>query len=387
MSEDLYEKMLAQHQQGKTSTAVDELTESLRQAKRWHKLFDARMLKRKAELGLPVSRPSSLQDVPQEQRKDVEATYIEAAREVGQAFLDEGDIPSAWMYLQVIREPEPVRQAIEKLPVPSNSDETSEQVMRIALFEGVHPTKGLQMMLKLHGTCSSITSLDQAMGNLSQDDRQACASLMVRELHRDLRECVEREVQQKLAMTPPGQSLRELLAGRDWLFEGGNYHIDVSHLNSVVRFARSIEDPGDLALALDLAEYGTRLDPQLQYGSDPPFDDFYAAHIQFFKALLDQDRDDALTYFEDKLNQEPDERDKPLLAYVLVDLLIRCDRKDAAVELAATYLTRLSEDVSLSFFDLCVEAKRFDALRSALQANEDPVAYCAALLAEDRSNA
>lgn len=382
MAETLYDELLGLHQRGETKVALDRLIESLRADRRWHKLFDARMLRCKAELGLPLSRPSSLQDVPQDQRKTVEAAYIEAAREVGQAFLEEVDIPSAWMYLQVIREPDAVRQAIDALPLPSNTDERCEQVMRIALFEGVHPTKGLQMMLRLHGTCSSITSLDQALGNLPQAERKACASIMVRELYNDLRDNLEREVQQKLAMLPPGQTLRELIAGRDWLFSGGNYHIDVSHLNSVVRFARSIENPENLGLALELAEYGMHLDPQLQYGGDPPFDEFYPAHVQFFKALLDRDRDEALSYFREKLAQEPDERDRPLLAYVLVDLLIRCGRPTEAVDVAAAHLTRLSEDVSLSFFDLCVETGRFETLRAAQQANDDPVTFAAALAAE-----
>ena len=241
------------------------------------------------------------------------------------------------------------------------------------------------MMLRLHGTCSTITSLDQAIGQLPQEDRRACAALMVRELYRDLRDNVEREVQQKLAMLPPDQSLRELIAGRDWLFNGGNYHIDVSHLNAVVRFARSIENPEDLGLAMELAEYGSHLDPQLQYGGDPPFEDFYPAHRQFFGALLNRDRDEALTYFREKLDAEPDERDKPLLAYVLVDLLVRCGQPDEAVDLAGRYLTNLSDEVTLSFFDLCVTSSRYDALREAMRTNDDPVGYAAALVTESRN--
>ena len=385
MSENLYDQLHSLHQNGNTEAALDRLIESLREQKRWHKLFDALMLQCKAKLGLPVSRPSSLQDVPQEQRKEVEAAYVAAAREVGQAFLDAGDIPSAWMYFQVIREPEPVKQAIEKLPLSTNTDDTAEQVMRIALFEGVHPTKGVEMMLSLHGTCSTITSLDQAIGQLPQEDRQACSAIMVRDLYRDLRENVEREVQQKIPTLPPGTPLKELIAGRDWLFEGGNYHIDVSHLNSVVRFARSLESTEELELALELAEYGRRLDSQLQYGGDPPFEDFYPAHIQFFHVLLDRDRDDGLAYFREKLDQEPDERDKPLLAYVLVDLLMRSGRQDEAVDLARQFLTNLSEDVALSYFELCAGAARYDALRESARGNDDPVTFAAALVEESRA--
>lgn len=386
MPDSLYEELQSLTQSQPVETAIDRLIASLREQKRYHKLFDARMLKRKAELGLPVSHPASLSDVPQELRKQVEETYIDAAREVGGQFLETGDIPNAWMYLQVIREPAAVRAAIDKLPLPDHSDDAAEQVARIALYEGVHPTKGLQMLLKLHGTCSTITSLDQVLGNLAQGDRQACARVMVRELYRDLRDNVERDVQQRIAVLPPGLSLRELIAGRDWLLEGGNYHIDVSHLSSVVRFARSLETPEDLDLALQLCEYGCRLDPQLQYGGDPPFDDFYPAHQHFFRALLNRDRDEALKYFRDKLDQEPDERDKPLLAYVLVDLLMRCGRMSEAVDVAAQYLTNLGDDVSISLFDLCVDADRIDTLLTVLQERDDPVAFAAALVARARKS-
>jgi hypothetical protein len=381
MSDPLFDDLASRTRQDRFAV-LDRLIEALRERKEFHKLFDARMLRRKAELGLPLSRPASLADVPDTLRKQVEETYIAAAREAGEGFLAAGDVPSAWMYLQVIREPQKVAAAIEALPIAADSSESSERILRIALFEGVHPTKGLRMMLRQHGTCSTITALDQALTNLKQPDREACARVLVRELYNDLRDNVERDVQRKLAMLPPGSSLRELLAGRDWLFEGGNYHIDVSHLSSVVRFARSIESGEELDLALQLAEYGARLDPQLQYGGDPPFEDFYPAHIQFFKAVLGRDRDDALGYFREKLAHEPDEQDQPLLAYVLVDLLMRVGRLDEAVDVGAKYLTNLGEDVTFSFSDLCLKAGRLDTLQQVMREKNDPVGFAAALVAK-----
>src|SRR5439155_442893 len=82
------------------------------------------------------------------------------------------------------------------------------------------------------------------------------------------------------------------VGGREWLFNDDSYHIDVSHLNSVVRFARFL-DAGcpELDLALQLAQYGSRLAQQYQYAGNPPFDDFYPAHIRYFKVLLDIERE------------------------------------------------------------------------------------------------
>jgi len=193
-------------------------------------------------------------------------------------------------------------------------------------------------------------------------------------------------VQQRVPTVSPDASLRELLAGRDWLFEGGGYHIDVSHLSSVVRFARSIDAPAEeLDLALQMAEYGSHLDKQLQYAGEPPFEDSYAAHIEFFKVLLDRNREQALQYFRDKLAAEPDERDKPLLAYVLTDLLMRVGKLDEAVDVAAQHLTNLGDDVSFSFAELCAEAKRLDVLRRVAEARGDLVGFTAALIQEPQS--
>ena len=284
------------------------------------------------------------------------------------------------MYLQVIREPAKVKEAIDKLPPKDESDDRSQEIVRVALYERVHPVKGVQMLLRTNGMCNTITSLDQVMPSLSAEQRRECSQVMVRQLYDDLTETVRRHVQKRIPTIDPRASLRELVTGRDWLFEGGNYHADVSHLNSVVRFARSLEPTSaELKLALELCEYGRQLDAPLRYPGEPPFEDFYEAHKQFFRVLLDQD-DLALDYFRQKLTNEPDERDKPLLAYVLVDLLMRVGRLEEAVDVAATYLANLGDEVGFSLSELCAEANRFDRLKEVAREKGDLVGYAAALV-------
>lgn len=383
MPESAFDELPRLVQECGPAAAFSHLADLFREQRDYHRLFDIRMLQRKHELKLPLSRPSQLSDVPPDLRKQVEETYVAAAREAGNLYLKDGDLAAAWTYLSVIREPQTVAAALEALPVPAHPDEKTEEVIHIALYQGVHPAKGLEMSLKLHGTCSTITSFDQSLPNLKPEQRAECARLMVRHLYADLTDNVRRHVEQRISMLPPDASLRELIGGRDWLFEGSNYHIDVSHLNSVVRFARSIDAPAtELDLALQLAEYGSKLDPQLQYPGDPPFDDFYPAHVQFFRVLLDRNRDEALRYFQEKLDHEPDEQDKPILAYVLVDLLIRCGKKAEAVDLAARYLTRVGDDARFSFADLCREAGRLDVLQSVAREQNDAVTFLGALLSE-----
>ncbi len=129
-----------------------------------------------------------------------------------------------------------------------------------------------------------------------------------------------------------------------------------------------------------MCEYGQRLSSALQYAGEPPFIDYYPAHAAFFRALLGRDREKGLQYFRDQLANEPDEADKPLLAYVLVDLLTRVGQLDEAVEIASRWLTNLSEDVRVSFSELCLQAGRPDALMAAARQNGDLVTFATGLL-------
>lgn len=387
MSANHFEQIQNALTEGGAAGAFEQLVKTLREKKEWHNLFDTRILQKKHSLKLPLHRPSSLQDVPEEFRKEVEATYILAARETGEGFLSQGDIPSAWMYLKVIREPEKVAAAIDELPNTIDDYQEMEQIIRIALHEGVNPEKGLKIMLRGHGTCSTITSLDQILGQLETTKRSKCVATLVQTIYDELTESVRNHVEKKMPMLPPDLTLEQLIAGRDWLFEGGNYHIDVSHLSSVVRFARSLEKGApELELARQLATYGSRLEKTLQYGGEPPFGDFYPAHIAFFNILLNRDPDANLQYFRDQLNQEPDEQDKPLFAYVLVDLLVRSERINEALELASQYLTNLGEDVNISFDELCQKAGRFDVLKRVRQEQNNLVAFTSAAIRELEQN-
>jgi hypothetical protein len=378
MSEQTLDELETIHRTQGAAATVDHLISALRAEKRFHPLFDALLMKKRLEWGLPLTRPTSLKDVPDARRDEFERFYIEKAREVGQLLLSEGSIPQAWNYFRAINEPEAIAAAIEALP---DNESVEEQVIEIALFNGVAPVKGLKLFLASHGTCSTITAVDQQFLQLAPEVRAGCARVMVQKLYGDLRENVQHDVLRRQPMTPPGQLLRELIAGREALFADDSYHIDVSHLNAVVRFGRALDAGSEeLDLALQLAQYGSRLAPQYQYAGNPPFDEFYPAHIQFFKALLGQDRDEALDYFRKKLGDDVADTDTQLTAYVLVDLLQRLGKNDEALEIACKHLAESGEEFGLSLPELCAQAGRFDLLASLSRDRNDAVHYAAALI-------
>jgi hypothetical protein len=380
MSQTLIEQLDELNTDGGPQAVIERLIAALREDKQYHRLFDALLLKKKYELHLPLVQPTSFDDVPEERRQEFEQCYIAAAREVGGLFLRDERIGDAWVYFRTIREPAPVAAAIDAADIRDGANAETEQLIQIGLYEGANPVKGLEILLRTHGTCNTVTALDQHMPQLSPADRRRAAALLVREVYRDLKHTLQHEVQNKLAMTPPSETIRELIAGRDWLFSEGNYHIDVSHLHAVVRFARALDgESPELPLALQLAEYGSRLAAQFQYPGDPPFDDFYPAHVQFFRALLGERVDEAIAYFREKLATEPDEDDKPMIAYVLVDLLTRIGRLADAVPIAEKYLRQV-EQAEFSFARLCHQAGALDTLREVARGNDDAVTYTAALL-------
>jgi hypothetical protein len=385
MTDTLFTELRDLNESRGAAAAIDRLIETLTERREYDELFDALLLKKRFEMGLPLVQPSSSNGIPDERLEEFEQCYVDSARTVGRLFLEDGKIPLAWVYMRYIREPEPVREALETLDPRTVDEESTEELIGVALYEGAHPVKGLEIMLRVNGTCNTITALDQQIHQMEPDDRRNAAALLVRELYDDLCGTVRQEVEQKLAGVPPGDTLRELITGRDWLFEDGNYHIDVSHLNAVVRFARFLtpDDP-ELDKAIQLTEYGGRLAPQFQYPADPPFDDFYPAHRWYFRVLAGDERDEGLRYFREKIDEEPDDDDKPMIAYVLVDLLLRIDRPRDALEVAAEYLRDVEDPNAFSFSKLCEQAGRLDTLRETAIEKDDPVTFAAAMIQAGR---
>jgi hypothetical protein len=386
------------------AAAVDELVRTFEAGHDWHRLFDALLLKKKLAMGLPTSRPSSFDQVPEDRQQEFEEAYIEAARRVGRAFLDENNIPQAWMYLRTVREPQTVAQALEKIDANNGLPENIDDLISVALYEKAHPVKGLELMLKSRGTCNTITAFDQAIAQISSDERLRGAELLVSHLYDELLSSVCRDIERRAAENAPTvgspntatpnattpttvaaqpRSLLEAIADRNWLFEEGNYHVDVSHLASVVRFARFLtpESP-QLAKALELCEYGGRLSRQFHYPSDPPFDDYYEAHRHFFRVLADVDRSASLDYFRQRLTAATEADDRRLIAYVLVDLLVRGGALGDAVLVAAEHLRDLDESSGFSFAQLCEEAGRLDLFRDAAREKGDLIGFTSALVGQ-----
>ncbi|MBL4883379.1 MAG: hypothetical protein JKY95_02435, partial [Planctomycetaceae bacterium] len=303
----------------------------------------------------------------------------------GQRLLKLGRISDAWMYFRAIEDPAPVAQAIDQYEPAADFSDELEEMIQLALYQRVNPAKGVQLMLNSHGMCNTVTALDQIYLELTAEQRASCAEIMVKQLYEDIKENIRRDVEQRTPMLPPDQSLSELLAGRLWLFEDDNYHTDVSHLNAIVRFARALEFGSDvLDRAVQLCQYGSRLALQLQYPGEAPFDTYYESHQHYFQIVADVNRKESLQFFQDRLTQAEEAQDKELIAYVLVDLLMRIKDFPAAIQVAETHLDQVNEQSGFSFTTLCEDTGNMEALQRHAQKNNNAVMYVAAKLQQAR---
>lgn len=359
------------------------LQQTLIDAQDFHRLFDAKLVEVRDRMGLPLTQPTSLENVPRDKEAEFREAYVDAAREVGTLFLEHNRLSDAWAYFRTIGEPEPVRAAIEKISVPREPDEAFDEVMNVALYEGAHIARGLEFLLKTHGTCNTVTAFSQLQAQMSLEERRSAAAMMVRNIYNDLQASVRRDVESRMPVLSPNASLKELITGREWLFAEGNYHIDVSHLHSTVGFARALhqEDP-ELKLAIELCDYGSKLAAQLQYPADVPFDDYYTAHRFFLSALAGEQQEAALAYFTDRLKKEPDEPDQQLIAYVILDLAQRINRIPDILDDTLKFVSRMEDPNGFSFSRLCVEMGLQDKLEQAAAANDDVLAYTIAKLSQ-----
>ena len=349
----------------------------------FHRLFDAKLMRVRSQLGLPITQPTSLRNIPEEHEPAFREAYTKAAREVGQRFLDADQLADAWAYFRTISETDAVRAAIAKkvAELPPEPGPGLDELLNLALYEGAHVVEGLKLLLKTHGTCNTVTAMSQVLPQMTPDERREAAAVMVRNVYTDLQANVRRDVERRLPTIKANASLRELITGRDFLFAEGGYHIDVSHLHSTVSFARHLERScPELQMAIELSEYGAQLAEQLRYPSDVPFDDYYAANNHFLNALAGVDVDDSMNYFIDRLKQEPDAPDQRMIAFVIADLGQRVNRTIMAIEAAAPFLKQMEDPSGFSFTAYCINAGRLDLLEASAREDNDVLRLATVML-------
>ncbi len=376
---DVFELVEEALESGGSKAAFDVVLDKLRSEKNYPLLFEARLMQKRHELGLPLIQVESAPDLPEKTQSAYQQATVDAAREVGSLFLADGHIPSAWPYFRAIGESTSVAEAIEQI----EPQEGIDAIIEIAFYEGANPSKGFELILANYGICRAITTYGQYPGTEGRED---CARLLVGTLHSELLGTLKRVVSDQEGSAPETDSISELIRGRDWLFEGNGYYIDSSHVASVVQLSLELEDRQILKLVLELADYGKRLSSLFQYKGDPPFQNIYEDHAVYLQALLGEDEDGAVEHFRNKVEESPPNGEESVPAQVLVGLLARLGRYPEAIKVSSEYLADVpsSELVCPSLPQLCQQAGAYKKLGILSRQQGDLLSYTAAALQADR---
>lgn len=367
-------------ERGGVTTALDQLAGYLRENKKYHELFEALKMKVRQELGLPLTYSDVGDELDESTRTKLEDGLIDACRDVGTALLREGAVREGWMYLRPVGDR--MAAAAELAKIEAN-EENVEALIEVALHEGVDPKRGYGLVLEHHGTCNAITTYESVVVRQSTAAQQAAAGLLVEHVHSELLATVRADIAQQQGAEPTEESLKELVADRDWLFGEHSYHLDTTHLASTVRFSRLLEDESQLRLALDLTAYGRRLSSQFQYKGDPPFTDIYPSHSLYLGALLGDDVDAAVEYFRERAETlDPGEHGGlPVEAYV--QLLERLGRHEVALDALLKFVEaqpNAATQVVPLMLELSQKAGNFEKLAAYCRGRGDLLGYATAKL-------
>jgi hypothetical protein len=360
--------------------AIETLIAEMRAAEDYTNLFYALLLRKRWELGVSPFPTGSSTELPPETHEEYEQAIRQAGREVGQALLQRRQFRQAWAFYQMLEEPEPIRAALEAY-TPAE-DEDIGQLIEVAWHHRVLPRKGFDWVLERHGVCSAITLVGSTDFREDTALRDYCIGRLVRtvyeqlweRLRADIRERGWGEVTDEVRIATLMQRFPDLTADE-------SYHIDVSHLSSVVQMSLHLPAGEENRLAQELCHYGRRLSPVLQGRHESPFEEGYEDYLAYLEAVGGQNVEQHQARFRAKAERAAAEG-STYAAQVYVNLLLRLGRQAEALAAAQQFLLREDERnlICPGVYELARRHGDYTAIAQAAAARGDPVAFLAALL-------
>ena len=377
------------------------LEDALRHSGRWHSLFDAQLLRARASLKLPLAGP--LTNTDELAKKTLDEKTIAACRDVGWKLFEEGQISSGWMYLRASVETHEIverlghiaSQLLEQDESASNDEgyQPLQEIIQLALWENLDPALGIRVMLAAQGTCNAVTAYEQSIAGLPPAQQEPAATIMVQHLHDEIFENLSRDLIERKLIGPAlideikdrQGTITDLLEAAGGLSDEESIHVDASHLQAVLRFARISTDAHDIQLAHALACYACRLPTDFQYPGETPFTHFEEASRLFYSAQLGDEEDQAIAFFRHEA-EKANEYEAPAAWDVLAVLAARIDRPAEALDaiLARPTDTAPTQNSAIAatlppLIELSHKAAGGEKLRAACLERTDIITYAASL--------
>ncbi|MCX7431486.1 MAG: hypothetical protein NTY17_10870 [Planctomycetia bacterium] len=414
--DDIFAQLATTADAAGAAAMFDTLAASLKARGRWHALFDLRLLEARISLDLPATGELTGRggegDVSPADRDQLDERSLAACREVGWPLLEAGQVAAAWMYLRAAAAP---AEVAEKLAALANGITASEgnlqnlddeetasrlqEIVHVALWEGLDPALGIDLIIRTQGTCNSITAYEQAVSRLPARRQAPAAGVLVHHLHREVASALAADLTQRgAAVTAVDTSVASIIPLLDLLREIGgaddaSIHVDVSHLQSVLRIARVCTDPDVIREAWELACYACRLPAEVVYPGEPPFENVGESSRMFFGAQLGHDVDRSIGFFRRSAAQARLEESGTLPSDTLVLLLTRLGRPGEALHAALERpaegpmpSTMLASGMLPSLVELATAADSWDALLAVCRERGDEITFAATLAARKRAH-
>ena len=327
----IYEKLdsLPSDIESRLNYLVDYLTD----ARRSMELFEVLKMRSRYRLGLPLIASQDEPSRSESVEAALERGMVDACRVAGTMLLEDGKVAQGWMYLRPTGDLDLARRLLSNIEI---TPDNHEDMVGVLLNEGVDIGRGYTAVIERQGTCNAITTYQQAIVGRKKSDRTEAAAILLRHLYHELSQSVRDDICRRMAPAESGETLLEMIDARPELLAGGGYHLDTTHIASVVGAAVVVVDPDDLQKAYELTQYGRRLHHQFQYPGEEPFKDYYIAYGMLYSALLGRDVEAARDYFRTKAETlDPLEHGTAAIE-TYVDLLDRTGQPLTAIEAATS---------------------------------------------------
>lgn len=371
--------------------ALDFLEQHFRREQDFFKLFEVLKMRCRYQLGLPLIYSKQPDDLDETQQRQLEDSLLEACREIGILFFKLGKFQEGWMYLQPVGDKELNEKLIRKIEA---DEESIDALIDMAVSQGAAPVYGYRLLLKNYGTCNGITTFDTQANRFDAETQKKMAEELLDHIYLELIENVKYAIENAEAGSavgnsenvPASQSEDRRLV--DWLqmypdlTTGGAHHIDTTHLASVMRIARPVDDRESLLKVSELAEYGSRLHEDFKYPGNPPFEDTYHDHQLFYNALLGKGVDTAIEHFLAKTAASEADQLGPVVEETYVEFLSRLGKTTEAVEFLTERLLGKFESLGIAPppFELADTPESLEKLRDFYRSSDDLLGYAVCCL-------
>ena len=315
-------------------SGLDFLEQHVRRSKDYAQLFEVLKMRVRHRMGLPILYSRTRENLSESDQQSLESGLLAACREVGTLFFKQGDLVLGWNYLQLVGDRDLNEKLIRGVKI---DDKNSDDLIEIAVSQRAAPGYGFRILLQRYGTCDAITTFDQVADSHDIQCQRAMAGQLLEHLYDEL-------VGNLITSLP----MFESNAGTDTtltaILESGEldastaYAVDATHLASVVRISRILQDPILIQKAYELSRFGNGLPDDFKYPGQVPFEDVFPDHLRYYAAVLGQNEDAGIDHFRKKIEQHDARQHGGVVIETYIELLARTGRNDQAIDVLVSQL-------------------------------------------------